>query len=324
MASYRDAERQKEARKLRELFKGRFSEDEALELLSDQGDLSAAVDFILKGDPDEVRRFIHDRNQALVDGLRRDSEYIQSALNQGVEASTRLFACRDCDNYWWRKVPSRKEVSKCRMCKTRYDPVPRDQEWGLAEFACQCGNTFWGSGWMNHTQSPCYNCMSLACPARIMPPTRPRNQKKRTEHSCTGVNCYNRAMPLGQHDPVPHAHYGGGGGGANSGGGGRGSRGGGGGFQRRGRRGSGGGRGGGGIGDGFYDPGDDDDGYRLCANHREVCPHERSARQRKVLYPSSQHVSTGSTVNTFMSQGELAEVYEDLQSMPSVPEDGDY
>ena len=35
------------------------------------------------------------------------------------------------------------QVSTCKFCKTKYDPVPRDQEWGLAEFACVCGNVFW-------------------------------------------------------------------------------------------------------------------------------------------------------------------------------------
>jgi hypothetical protein len=52
-----------------------------------------------------------------------------------------------------------------------------------------------------------------------------------------------------------------------------------------------------------------------------VCSHELSDRQRKVLYPSQPHVSTGSTVNTFMSQGELAEMYDDLQTLPSVNEE---
>ena len=101
---------------------------------------------------------------------------------------------------------------------------------------CLCDR---GSGWMNHTQSPCYKCQCLTCPTRILPPTKPRQQKKRTEHSCTGANCYNRAVPLG---PVP------------TDGGARGSRGG----ERGGRRGRGYQRGGDGFGGGYYDPGDDD------------------------------------------------------------------
>lgn len=312
---YREAEREKEARKLRELFKGRFSDDEAVELMREHGELTEAVDFVLNGDPEEVRSFIHNRNEALVAALQRDSEYVQMALSQGLEASVRLFACQTCDSYWWRKVPARKEVSKCRGCLRKYDPVPRDQEWGLAEFACNCGNVFWGSGWMNHTQSPCYNCQMLTCPTRIMPPSRPRSTKKRTDHSCTGINCYNRAVPLGVYPHPPPNDGGGGGGGV------RGNRGGGDGRGRGGRRGRGRGSQGGqyAYGQGELNAGDDN-GFNLCANHRQVCPHERSFRQRKVLYPSSQHISTGSTVNTFMSQGELAEDYEELQTLPQVPE----
>ena len=51
-------------------------------------------------------------SQALVDSLRSDSAYVHSALTQGLEASIRLFACQGCDNYWWRKMPARKEVGR--------------------------------------------------------------------------------------------------------------------------------------------------------------------------------------------------------------------
>ena len=51
-------------------------------------------------------------SQALVHSLRSDSAYVHSALTQGLEASIRLFACQGCDNYWWRKVPARKEVGR--------------------------------------------------------------------------------------------------------------------------------------------------------------------------------------------------------------------
>ncbi|XP_076444110.1 shiftless antiviral inhibitor of ribosomal frameshifting protein-like [Babylonia areolata] len=274
--SYQKAEEEKEARKLRELFKGRFSDDESLEVLKEQGGLSDAVDFILNSDPVEVRRLINDRNEALVEALRKDSAYIQETLTQGLEATIRLFSCQGCDNYWWRKVPVRKEVSTCKICKTKYDPVPRDQEWGLAEYSCVCGNVFWGSGWMNHTQSPCYNCLCLTCPTRIVPPTRPRQQKRRAEHSCTGTNCYNRSAPSGSNGPLTD-------GGAPTGA---------------------------------------EGGYQLCAYHREICAHERSWRQRKVLYPSTPHVSTGSTVKTFLTQGTLDEFYggDEHESLPDVPE----
>ncbi|KAL8586237.1 hypothetical protein ACOMHN_021502 [Nucella lapillus] len=277
--SYRKAEEEKEARKLRELFKGRFSDDESLELLKEQGGLSDAVDFILNSDPEEVRRLIYDRNEALVDALRKDSAYIQTTLTQGLEATIRLFSCQTCDNYWWRKVPLRKEVSTCKICKTKYDPVPRDQEWGLAEYSCVCGNVFRGSGWMNHTQSPCYNCCSLTCPTRIVPPTRPRNQRRRAEHGSTGGNCYNRAQATGANGRMNTVMNGGA-------------------------------------------PIGAEGGYELCDYHREICSHDRSWRQRKVLYPSSPHVSTGSTVKTFLTQGTLDEFFggDEQESLADVPE----
>lgn len=255
----RAAEQLKEARKLLELFKGRFSEKESLELLKQHGTLSDAVDFVLNGEPSEVRKLINDRNKALVDTLRRESEYVNAALQEGLEATIRLFACEPCDRYWWRKVPARKEVSKCRICKVKYDPVPKHEEWGLGEFACVCGNVFWGSGWMNHTKSPCYKCGFHASPRQIVPPNRPREQGTMWQrHSCTGQNCYNRARGTPS-------------------------------FSR-------------------------------TDKDAPLCTHEQSVKPKRALYPSQPHVSTGSTVNTFMSQGSLAEDYQDMIPMPRVPE----
>ena len=67
-------------------------------------------------------------------------------------------------------------------------------------------------------------------------------------------------------------------------------------------------------------------GFSLCSGHRQVCSHERSWRPRNVLYPSTIHISTGSTVNTFMSQDDLAECYEqqdehETKSLARVPEE---
>nr|KAG5706514.1 hypothetical protein BaRGS_028685 [Batillaria attramentaria] len=52
MASPEEIEREKQARRLRELFKGRFSDAESRQLLADKGGLSDAVDFVLNGVPD--------------------------------------------------------------------------------------------------------------------------------------------------------------------------------------------------------------------------------------------------------------------------------
>lgn len=35
------------------------------------------------------------------------------------------------------------QVSKCHRCRIRYDAVPKESEWGVAEFTCgNCGNVF--------------------------------------------------------------------------------------------------------------------------------------------------------------------------------------
>ncbi|XP_038640981.1 shiftless antiviral inhibitor of ribosomal frameshifting protein homolog isoform X2 [Scyliorhinus canicula] len=96
------------------------------------------------------------------------------------------------------------QVSRCRRCKRRYDPVPRDREWGLAEYVCQmCNHSFRGFGQMG-LPAPCYRCRSVVLPIRIIPPKQnplPLENRRRTPHSCCAEDCYNRQEPY-----VPGTH----------------------------------------------------------------------------------------------------------------------
>ncbi|XP_048846676.1 shiftless antiviral inhibitor of ribosomal frameshifting protein homolog isoform X1 [Brienomyrus brachyistius] len=159
------------------------------------------------------------------------------------------FACQACDFDWWRRVPERKKVSRCRRCKRKYDAVPPDRMWGLAEFQCgNCGRSFRGFGRMD-LGSPCYTCRSLVTPTRILPPGRRLvglGFRRANQHSCLAEDCYNRQEP--------------------------------------------------------HVPGTE-------------CVHPRSRmmnRKPRIVNPSEVHISSGSTVNTCLSQGSLMDLYEIL------------
>uniref|UniRef100_A0A671T188 Shiftless antiviral inhibitor of ribosomal frameshifting n=1 Tax=Sinocyclocheilus anshuiensis TaxID=1608454 RepID=A0A671T188_9TELE len=172
----------------------------------------------------------------------------QAQANQ-MPSVIHQFACESCDRDWWRRVPQRKRVSRCHRCKKKYDPVPANKMWGIAEFNCpNCLRTFKGFGRMDG-RSPCYGCRSAIFPTKIIPPKKRSmmpGPRRRNQHSCLAEDCYNRMEP--------------------------------------------------------HVPGTE------C-----VHPHSRQKnRKPRVVYPSPAHISSGSTVNTCLSQGSLIESINEL------------
>ena len=92
----------------------------------------------------------------------------------------RQFACRPCENVWWRVVLSIKAVSRCNRCKVRYDALPREKEYGIGRFICpndKCGNVFYGRC---HADSKwkCRECETIVSKPYIHPSNEQRYRSK--------------------------------------------------------------------------------------------------------------------------------------------------
>nr|XP_022335015.1 repressor of yield of DENV protein homolog [Crassostrea virginica] len=236
-----EVQRQKQIGKFQELFRGRFSEAQAYRLLNHHHwNLGTAVDFVFEEEANRVKEVAGTEDDRWLEVLSKQAWKELARQKHLSDVSIRQFACGPCDKMWWRRVPSRKAVSKCFRCRKRFDAVPRDNEWGVAEFTCECENVFRGYGQMNNTYCPCYVCHRMVQPSKILPKTRGHGYRRNTRaHSCYAGNCYNRA-------------------------------------------------------DGQIIP-------------DTICVHPKSLGHR-VVTPSDPHTSTGSTVNTFLTQDDLASI----------------
>ena len=99
-----------------------------------------------------------------------------------ILTSLRQFSCRACHCDWWSDVPASKEVSRCKRCNGRYDPLPRDKEYGVGRFTCpneKCGNVFFNVCNANSN----YKC--LECGTKVNGPyLHPSNEQKyETRHA---------------------------------------------------------------------------------------------------------------------------------------------
>lgn len=241
-----------------EKFLGKLSENDAKCLLRlNNWDPDAAFKDFRESDIKDLKEKICDGDMDKVVGLKKDAvlRALEEKNDPGKPQGTvkRQYACNACDRVWWYTTPARKPVSKCRVCKAKYDAIPEDKMYGWAIFQCECGNEFSGFGQMGVTASECYvyrgGCGRMVYPARINPPNNRHRRKSRAQHSCNAPDCFNC---MG---------------------------------SNRGRGAAGRGRGG---------------------NNRSRCVHpksrEMSEDKKKVLYSSDRHVSTGSTVATYLTQ----------------------
>ncbi|GFO42019.1 repressor of yield of denv protein homolog [Plakobranchus ocellatus] len=167
-----------EARRLREVLKGRLNQEQALRVLHEFGNPEAALDFVLTGNPSDVRHYLHS-DPSYVQELEEEAVSLAEDLNRGVENQIRQFACRDCLRSWWRRVPARKKVSKCRRCHQKYECIPRDREWGTGVYICDCGNDFKGFAVMQETKKVCHICRSFVMADHILPPKKGEKIEKR-------------------------------------------------------------------------------------------------------------------------------------------------
>ena len=103
----------------------------------------------------------------------------------------RQFACKRCDNVWWRVVLPTKKVSKCKKCFKKYDALPRDKEYGMGRFACSnCLRVFYSRCYAN-TECKCYKCGAIVSKPYIDPHNKGRTQERASNprysrHSCNG------------------------------------------------------------------------------------------------------------------------------------------
>ncbi|XP_053574007.1 shiftless antiviral inhibitor of ribosomal frameshifting protein isoform X2 [Bombina bombina] len=180
-ARKQELELEKSVRRLREKFHGKIPVKTAVLLMkqfANNHDLACrriilCMDTLNDVDPDEQQDLEMDKvAMNVINKIKEDDEVSKDLMNN-----------KDI------------KVSRCHRCRRKYDPVPVDKMWGLAEFQClSCNRTFKGLGQMG-IPSPCYTCNIPVLPSCILPPQRPQGPRTRNPHSCYAEDCYNRREP---------------------------------------------------------------------------------------------------------------------------------
>ncbi|XP_045216253.2 shiftless antiviral inhibitor of ribosomal frameshifting protein homolog [Mercenaria mercenaria] len=211
-------------RRLRELFHGRFPDSQCGTLLRKfDWDLLETVTFVLDEEPSQIREALGENEWQIVSTVRQNNVIRDLARRNEVGAEIRQFGCKNCDNMWWRKVPKRKPVSRCKGCKRKRDPYPEDNEYGWAKFECECSNEFNAFGMMElavldigltgKSKSLCWRCRVRLCePLYIHKPVQTeldgrggrggRGRHGRPLHECTAYNCYRRCPQRQPNEPI--------------------------------------------------------------------------------------------------------------------------
>ncbi|XP_002739952.1 shiftless antiviral inhibitor of ribosomal frameshifting protein homolog [Saccoglossus kowalevskii] len=159
------------------------------QLVSSNGTLR----FVITGVKDNVdtaiallqRRLTENRRQVtddLPDGVKPLT--MENLKRHNMELTEkRQYGCEPCDNVFWTKVFQYKPVARCNKCNVKYDPIPKDKEYGVGTYECtQCGRRFTGKARAD-VAAMCYDCHIMVLPMGIG--HRPRGPRRtRNIHSC--------------------------------------------------------------------------------------------------------------------------------------------
>lgn len=228
-------------RKIRECYPDDFPGRDAAILLEHKGwNVNATLAFIKETNPGEVRAVIDTKlsseagsfENILIKKLK-EAGSAEPKPPQGIEkGSARQFACHKDKLIWWKSF-QQNPVSACIHCGEEYDPIPKNEEWGVGQFRCTCDHTFTAFAMMERSllkdprykgpsESLCHACWSRLCnPIKIIPNCRIegpngrieeefrqgfgtswRSRSSKSKHTCTGHNCYRNRPPASPEEPV--------------------------------------------------------------------------------------------------------------------------
>jgi len=189
----------------------------------------------------------------------------------------RQFACLPCNRKWWRTVLKTKKVSRCigGVCSNqRYEALPREKEFGIGRFLCpNCEREFYGYC-EAMDKKKCRKCGTNASPPHIHPKWIKRVRKRRQQQRKLNPNA-----EIFTHAPPTRAL---------------------------------------GAGPQFYPVSEFDDdlsSFEALNVSSPPPPYEAQPtlpKRRTIFNPSLPHLSTGSTISTFLSQCEFEKNGEEV------------
>lgn len=186
-------------KKLKKIFPDRNDDELAIAMQENNHNVEAAVQSIMDGAHEWSKPIYKDHGTLSAEMLvKHDKKHAAHTIDK-------CFGCIACKFMFWQLVFEYKQVGKCKSCNTKYDPVPKENEFGYGHFECKCGAHWTNGKSLWKVAQICKSCSAKVYASSVGPWPANHGMKRnsRNQHQCEWCEsgkCKHYFFPSKVHD----------------------------------------------------------------------------------------------------------------------------